>query len=379
MLNTIYNFGASLVSMFITVYLYIYADSIPLMSLYIIVRIGCFPVFFILGNRLVKKYPFSLTYALGLSLITIALTFTLFSGDLLGNNPLYILLVAAIIGSGEGFYYFSQNTCNQIVSDVSTRAQFLACNGIFCNISSLLAPVFATFILSVYEDEMSGYRMMLMVIVAIFIIVIIMAFTINIRSKDEDIPLSVSFDIKDKMWNDHNKAVVYYGFRNALELNTISILVYNAAGSGGTYSRLQILFSFMTIIAFRVVGRLLNRDRIEMTFKTGVVLKILCLVILIVMPNTVGAIIYGVSNALAMVFYDNSYNFLSANIIGRYQNEMTARVVVRETYLSVARCLAMGFIILCYRYLPGNLYLQVSTLIISLAPIMVEKILIKYK
>ena len=50
-----------------------------------------------------------------------------------------------------------------------------------------------------------------------------------------------------------------------------------------------------------------------------------------------GAIYYGIVNAIASAFYDNSYNYLSATIIGRYPSEMTARVVVRETYLSASR------------------------------------------
>lgn len=378
-MNSIFCFGSSLVSMFITVYLYIYADSIPLMSLYIIVRIGLFPVFFILGNQLVKKYPFSLTYFLGLSMISIALVITLFGTSLFESNPYYVLLVAAIMGSGEGFFYFSQNTCNQIVSSAESRARFLSYNGFLNNTFSLMSPVVASIILARTVDELSGYRIILVIIIVVFIVVLLMSLKMNIRSKDTDISLKKAFDNKDKMWRDHNLAVIFYGFRNALELNTISILVYNAAGNGGAYSKLQVLFSFILIISYRVIGRMLSRDNITKTFKTGVVLKILCLLVLIVMPNTTGAIIYGISNALASVYYDNSYNYLSANIICRYEGEMTARVVVRETYLSLSRCLAMGFIILCFKVLPSNIYLQVATVIISLSPIMVEKILIAYK
>lgn len=379
LLNSIFNFGATLVSMFITVYLYIYANSIPLMCLYIIFRIGCFPIFFIIGNKLSKKYPFTLTYGLGLSLITIALTITLLGGSLFESNPYYILLVATIIGSGEGFYYFSQNTSNQIISSVETRNRFLSFNGVFSNMTSLMSPVVATFILSNSMDELSGYKKILMIIIVVFVIVILISMSMNKRSEDKNSDLRKSFDLKDKVWKDHTIAVIFYGFRNALELNTISILIYNASTNSNVYSRLQLLFSFLTIICYYMIGKTLNRKNISFTFKTGVFFKIIGLYFLIFMPNTVGAIVYGVTNCLAVVLYDNTYNFLSANIIGRYKDEMTSRVVAREVYLSYARVVSMAFIILCYKIFPSSLYIQISAIIISLSPIVVEKTLIKYK
>ena len=157
------------------------------------------------------------------------------------------------------------------------------------------------------------------------------------------------------------------------------MLIYNASKNGTTYSRLNVVFSIITIVTFRVIVKLLNRENMEKTFKLGVFIKIVSTLLLIFIPNMIGAVAYGVLNALATVLYDNSYNVLSANIIGRYKEEMTSRVVARETYLSFSRCLAMAFILLCYSLLPSDIYLQVSVLIIALTPIFVERILIRYK
>ena len=113
--------------------------------------------------------------------------------------------------------------------------------------------------------------------------------------------------------------------------------------------------------------------------KFGVLMKILSTYSLIFFPNTTGAIFYGIGNALAAAFYDNSYSYLSANIIGRYRDEMTARIVAKETYLSLARCTSMFLVILSYFLLPKQYYLQISVSIITLSTIVVQKILLKYK
>ena len=378
-LNTIFNFGASLVSTFISVYLYIYTKSIPMMCLYIIVRIGMFPIFFILGNKIVKKYPFTVTYTIGLTLITCALVYALMAGKLFEQNAYYVLIAAAIVGTGEGFYYFSANTCNQIVSTLQSRSLFLSYNGLFNNVSSLLAPIFANIVLANSETEISGYKIILLTIIIVFIIVIFVALTINKRSEDVDSHVHTALKLDDKQWRDHNIAVMMYGLRDGLGLNTISLLVYNAAGSSGVYSKLNVLFTFITILTYRVINRFLQRDKIDKTFKLGVVLKIVSTYSLIFFPSIPGAIVYGVGNAFAAVLFDNSYNYLSAVIIGRYQGEMTVRVVAKETYLSLSRCISMLFVLTCYQLLPENMYLQVSVFILTLSTIVVERILLKYK
>ena len=379
-LNTIFAFGSSLVSNFVSIYLFIYTNSIPLMCLYIICRIGMFPIFFILGSKLVKKYPFTLTYTIGLVLITVALFYALTGGPLFEKNPYYVLIAALIIGCGEGFYYLSANTCNQIVSTVESRSTFLSFNGMFTNITTLLAPVYASFILSLNPDEMIGYRRMLVTIIFVFIFVICVALSMNKKSEDKDSHIHSALSLKnDKQWRDHNLAVFFYGLRDGLGLNTINLLLYKAAGNGGVYSRLNILFSFITIVTYRVIKRFLAKDKIDKTFKLGVVLKMLGTYSLIFFSNVPGAIVYGVSNAFAAVLYDNSYNYLSASIIGRYPNEMTARVVARETYLSISRCTSMLFVLLCFKILPESIYLQISVFILALSTIPVERILLKYK
>ena len=350
-----------------------------MMCLYIIVRIAHFPIFFILGNKLSKKFKFTLTYAMGLILITCGLIISLVSGPIFEKNPYFVLVVAAVIGSGEGFYYFSANTCNQIVSSTETRANFLSYNGMFNNMTSLLAPTFSSFVLAQSLNDMEGYRIILLSIIVIFLFVIFLSLSISAKSTDKDSSLLKALSLKDKMWRDHNLAVMFYGLRDGLGLNVIGLLVYEAAGTGGLYSRMQTLFSFMMIFAYYISKKYMSKDKISQSMKFGVILKILSTYSLIFFPNTAGAIFYGVGNAFAAAFYDKSYSYLSANIIGRYKGEMTARIVAKETYLSIARCLSMAIVLLAYRFLPANLYLKISAMILTLSTIVVERLLLKYK
>lgn len=380
LLNSIFSFGSSLVSSFISVYLFIYTKSIPMMCLYVIVRIGLFPMFFVFGNKFSKKYSFTLTYILGLLLITCGLLYALLGAKLFEYNPYYVLVAAAIIGAGEGFYYFSANSCNQIVTSIQTRATFLAYNGAIGNVVSIFSPIFASLLLSLFKEEITAYKAMLIVIVLVFIFVIFVAFKINLRVKDTNVSIRKVLSVSnDKQWRDHQLGVFYYGLRDGLGLNTIGLLVYQAAGNGGLYSKLQVLFSICAVVAYFISKKMLNKKRINRTFFIGTLLKMAGTYALIFFENVSGAVFYGIVNALASASYDNSFNYLSANIIGRYPNEMTERIVAKEIVLSFSRIFSMCVVLIAYKLLSEDLYLKVSASILCLSSLLTVGILTRNK
>lgn len=379
-LNAVFNLSSTFSTLFLNVYLFAYAKSLPLMCVYTIIRISLFPLFFIIGSKLVKKHSFTLTFSLGLALIASSLLYALLATDLFIINPNYVLIAAVLTGIGEGFYWFSSNACNQIVSNIESRATFLAYTGIFNNIASLAAPMIANIIINNSNTDMEAYRTILIIIFVLYIIVAFISLFIRAKSSgDKNISLKESFSFKDKMWRDHCIAVVIYGLKNSLGLVLTGLLVYSATKNGNEYSRLQSLFAVITIVFFFISKRALRKEYIKYTFMFGVVIAILSMSVLVLFNNLFGAIFFGISNAICTCSYDNSYNFFSANIISHYMDDMVDRVVARETFLSIGRCIGMGFIVLLYFLLPGDMYLKVSVITLSLTSIFVYLILIKYK
>lgn len=62
---------------------------------------------------------------------------------------------------------------------------------------------------------------------------------------------------------------------------------------------------------------------------------------------------------------------IMTNTCNDYVNEenITGRVIAREFYLTISRCSAMLFIVFYYNVLPGDMYLFVSVIVLSLMPI----------
>lgn len=369
LLNFLFNIGYVLATNFVSVYLFVYSKSLITMSIYTIIRIGLFPPFFMLGNKLSKKYNFALTYTIGIVLVTCSLVYALFGAPLFEINGNFILGAAAITGIGEGFYWYSANSCNQIVATVESRATFLSYGGIFNNISSILSPFIANYLLAHSATDMVGYRKILILIIIVYSMVIFVAFKMRLKPEQGSGTIAEALSLKDEIWREHTIGIILYGLRDSVSLTLAGILLYNATSSGQLYSQLQMVFALIAVVLFRILTKLLKPERLAQTFTIGSLLRASSAMLLVFVPNMTGAIIYGVVNAIAQVMYDNSYTFVSANIISTYKEQMSERVVARETYLSFGRCMGMVVIIVFYLLLPEQWYLVVSVTILSLMPI----------
>lgn len=378
-LNAVFNLSSTFSSLFLNVYLFVYAKSLPLMCIYTIIRIALFPAFFILGSKIVKKHSYTLTFTIGLVLIASSLLYALYATDLFEINPKYILIAAVLTGIGEGLYWFSSNACNQVVSNIETRATFLAFTGLFNNIGSLAAPSIASLIINNSNTDLEAYRIILIIVFVLYIIVSLISLSIKVKSENKQSSLKESFNFKDSLWRDHCIGVVIYGLRNSLSLVVTGLLVYEAVQNGSTYSILQTIFAVVTVVLFFLMTKLYDKRFIRPVFAIGVIATISSLVVLVLFNNIYGAIYFGLANAVYLCFYETSYSYFSANIISNYMDDMVERVVARETCLSFGRCLGMGFIVLCYYIFPSDLYLKVSVITLAFTTILVYKIFVKYR
>lgn len=375
-LNSLYSFGANLVGNFVNVYLYVYADSFITMSIYTFIRILCYPFASIIALNISKKKSFSVIYGTGLFLIVLSLLYALFATQLFISNIVYLYLAAILSGFGEGIFYFAVNSCNQLVSTLQSRSYFYAYGGIFGNIVSIIAPLIATAILSNSINELNGYKKILLLIIIVFTIVFFISLTINVRAKNNNLDLNKMHSFSDEIWAKHNIAMIFYGLNSSIYLSLTGILLFNAINNNKIYSRLSVVFAIVSVISNTLISKIKNTSNI---FRIGSFIRFISILVLLFVKNIYGAVFFGVVNAIASVLYENSYNITSGYIIDYYISERTGRIVTRETYLTIGRCLGLLFIILCNYILGEKYYLHISVCTLSIFGLFVEKIFSKSK
>lgn len=369
-LNSLCN---SMSAVFMNVFLYAYTGSLSVMALYTCIRIGIFPFCFTIAGKIARKVNYGITMTTGLIFLMFQLLFVLSFHELIAEKNYLVYVVALLYGIGEGFYYLSINTLNQLVTSPATRNTFLGLNNIFSNIFNVGAPLIASFLIDLAPSDIDGYINIFKVVLVIYAFMTVLGFSIN--EKGNPIPFSVLKSLSfqnDPQWKYVLTTFFLYGFRDSLILALAGLLVYNATnGSGSLYGKLLAVFAVISILSFMFVSKKMVRSNRMSYYTFGGILLASSTIILVLVPTIYGAIYYGVVNAIATPFYSNPWNIITMNALQDYASSenLVGRVIAKETYLSASRCISMLFIVLCEKLLPGDMYLYVSVIILSLFPI----------
>lgn len=372
LINCFYNLANAMSAVFMNVYLYAYTGSLVVMSIYTIVRIGLYPFFFTIGGKWAQRHRFSQTLTAGLVFIMISLLFVLGASDQFERVPQLVYVVAALVGMGEGLYWLSINSLNQIVSTAKTRSLFISDIGIFNNLSAIIAPLISTLIIELAGTDTAGYVEIFKIVLVIYGLIALLSTRISARSVNRGFSVLKRMRLDDPQWRYCMISTFLYGMRDSLILTLAGLLVYNATnGSGSAYGKLLAIFAVLTILAYAWVSRTMRRSNRMRYYQIGSLLIASSTIVLVLWPTLAGAIYYGVVNAIATPMYANPYTIIMMNAIQDYaaQENIVGRVIAKEAYLSIGRCLGMVLIVLCSLLLPETLYLPTAVVMCSLFPV----------
>ncbi|HPW53017.1 MAG TPA: MFS transporter [Erysipelotrichaceae bacterium] len=371
--SVLFALASGMSAVFMNVFLYTYTGSLTVMALYTCIRMSIFPFSFTIAGKMARKISYGVTLSIGLIFLFYQLFFVLQFNYLFSINHNLIFLAAILSGLGEGFYYLSFNTLNQLVTSPETRADFLSISGILSNISNVAAPLISTFIISLSGSDINGYLNIFKIVLVVYGFISLLG--IRIKAKGSSARFSVLKALtfqKDRQWRYVLLSHFLYGFRDSLILSLTGILVYNATNSSGSfYGKLLAFFSLLTIIAYAFASKLIKKHNRIKYYTYGAIFLSSASIILILFPNIYGALYYGIVNAIASPFYNVPFAIITMNALSDYSKteNLAGRIIAKEAYLTVSRCLGLLFIVLCEKVFPGNTYLYVSVLTLSVSPI----------
>lgn len=373
LITSLWAMSNTMSAVFVNVYLYAYTGSLVVMTIYCMVRIAQFPLFFTLGGKWAQRKGFAWPLSTGVVISMTSLIYVLMMNEAFAVYPSLVYVSALLVGIGEGFFWLSINSLHQFVSGPESRARYLGNIGIFNNIANIIAPLLSTWIISNSISDTEGYITIFKFVLVIYVVVVIAATMVRANPSSENFSVLKCLVItKDKAWRKNMLMTFMYGMRDALTLTLAGLLVYNATnGSGSIYSSLLTIFALISIVSYRIVSRRLRPENLHRYFTWGSLLISSSTIMLVLVPNLFGAIYYGVVNAVSLPLYGNPYSLFSMNNIQTYaeKENMIGRVIAKEIYLSIGRCFGMFLIVMSSLILPETLYLPVSVVFCSLFPI----------
>ncbi|MFI3283590.1 MAG: MFS transporter [Erysipelotrichaceae bacterium] len=382
-ITSLWVLGNSMSAVFVNVYLYTYTGSLIVMALYSTLRIGLFPFFFTIGGKWAQRKNFTQTTIAGVIVTMLSLIYILVVNTQFSINPNLVYIVAALVGTGEGFFWLSINSLIQIVTTEDTRALYFGLNGILNNIANIFAPIIATLLINYATSDLQGYINIFKLVLLIYALMLVVSTKVSVETKKHSFSVLKCLRImNNKKWRYCMTSCFLYGMRDSLTLCLAGLLVYNATdGSGTLYSKLLTLFAIATILSYYISIRLLKKETLYKCYTLGGIFIASSTIVLVLLPNIYGAIYYGVVNAIALPFYSNSYQLVLGNLIQHYEEKenIIGRIVAKETYVSLGRCLGMLCVVAASYIFPGDLYLAPSVIFCSLFSVLLVVYANKHK
>lgn len=374
--NALYFLSATMSGVFVNVYLYAFTGSLLEMTVYAMVRFGFFPLGFFLGGTLSRRTRLSTSLTIGLLIIIATLGFLLTANALFNTYGFMIHLIGIAFGIGEGMYWFSTNNLSLAVSEKKTRAKFITTMSITNAISTVLAPALAAVIVIFSKTDTQGYLLIFQLVIILHTVTAWMSTRIDVKANKLTYTLIDKFNLKnDPQWRYLMTTHFLFGIRDSATLVIMGLLLYNALGSvGSLYSTLLIVFSILGIVGSTIVRKIQKRENRMALYTYGAFALFGAAMVLVLMPNLIGALIYGTVNALAAPFFINPYSIIIMNAMQDYMEKgsVYGHMIVKEVMLNLGRLIGMGFILIAARILPESIYMTVAVFASSIfAPILV--------
>ena len=372
LIYSLHNAIFALFTSFLNIYLFTYTNSFIIMALFVAVRMVPFTIATLFGGKFSKVLPYSTCMIIGLVFVIISLVFSLEETELFIINPYYSLIVAFLCGIGFGLTWFVLNNLSQVAPSNESRSLFISIRSFFNNLSSIVAPIISTIVLLFSKDDTIGYRNILIVVIVLCVILALITFTIKAESKQE-----MKFSIRNcvKFIDEPHKLLLasnfYNGFNDALYITLTGIMVSNAASNATLYSTILMVFAIISVIICRFIPFLLRKENIKTTLVISGIFSILSIPVMAIFPNMFGAIFYCTTNAIAYNCFGQVLGFIGGNVSTKYNDRIQEVISAKTVYNSLGRIIGMGFVVLCYYFLPESIYLQVSVSILSLPLIIV--------
>jgi MFS transporter, YQGE family, putative transporter len=372
-INGTYAMAAAMTAVFVNVYLYKFTGSLVTMTAYAMVRFGFFPIAFTIGAHIGRKYRLSLTMTAGLLLIVCGLLVILTLRERIGELGYAIYGIGVIFGIGEGFFWLSTVSLNQMVSTKESRGKYLGYMGMFNGLTNIIAPLFAAQIVAWSPNDTEGYIRIFQLVIILYLIIAYLASTIHVISQKEKFTvLDKVFQNKDKQWAYIFNSHLLFGIRDSLVLMLTGLLIYRATGgSGSTYGRLLAFFALISIASFYISGKVITRqNRIKM-YQYGALFTSLSTIILVLVPTTAGAIAFGILASLVAPFYVIPFQIITMNATSDYMEKesILGYIISKEIGITSGRLLGMLTIIIFSIIFPEEIFLPLAVIFCSMFPV----------
>lgn len=359
--NTIVAFSMAVSSTFFNIFVYRYtSSSIEMMILFNAIKYLTVPGAFVIGAYLTKKI--SLLRIFGISMLMymfmLIAAITLSTYKVIGYIP-FVLLIGILWGIGDGLYWMSFNSLQQILMKGKIRTRFIAIYSSLSGAASIAAPTFSTMSIGLFGIK--GYLFIFTIILVYYITAFSLILKIDLP-KDENINIDFLNKVEYKKYKKLKFNFVLntiVGFREGIGISFLSLMYINAFNNNDIfYGSFTTAAAILLVFSNYAAGRIYHSNYKNIFFIISSFMLVTASCFFGIVNSKVSAVAYGIIYNLTFPMYYIPITVLSFSIIdycSKTRGEIYVNMTAREAGINFGRLISLLTTLICVKLFNNGL------------------------
>ncbi len=265
---------------------------------------------------------------------------------LLGERAVqYAIPLGGLQGMAFGFFWLAFNVVYFEITGPEDRDRFNGWSGLIGSICNMGGPWLSGMLISRSAGGNEGYRLVFTLSLAIFLLAAILSFFLKKRQADDHYDWAYSVKTlarRGSLWRKAFAALAAQGVREGVFAFIIGILIFVATQSESKIGNFSLISSFVSLISYWLIGRLMKPDFRIRFMLVGAVLMIAAILPFFWKVNYLTLLTFGIVAGAAFPLYIIPITSSVFDLIGQDENSARHRVehvITRELGLNAGRML----------------------------------------
>lgn len=259
----------------------------------------------------------------------------------------YVVPLGILHGMALGFFWIAFNVIYFEVTDPDTRDRYNGWAGLLGSASGIIAPWASGLLIMSMKGE-RGYRFIFTLSLAIFAVSVVLSFWLKKRSGQGTYNWKHGLQQlreKGNPWRRIVPSIAAQGVREGVFMFLVGLTVYVATENESKLGMYFLITSFVALISFWIVGKMLKKKNRKWAMLIGVVMIAVVILPLFWKVSYTTLLLFGIGTSLFMPLYIIPMTSRVFDLIG--QSEQSARereefIVLREAGLTFGRVIGLS-------------------------------------
>lgn len=316
-ISAIFTFAMGLADIFVSVFFWRETKNFNVIVIYNLMHYITAPITLFLAGFLAKRKNGIWSLRVGLLLFALFYILILYIGN---KGLIYIYLLGVLNGMAAAFYWLAYNTLSFDFTDTTNRDTFNGFDGFYCGIAAAVAPIISGFIISRYRT-VRGYSIVFGIALTLFVVLIFISMLIKCINYGSRLNVRSSISRNCKEWSAIRKATFIWGFRDAIIIFLVNILIIQTTKSELSLGELSLISSLLSSGSYVLVQKIIKPPKRRLSILIGTAFAFISVIGLIFKVSYSTLLFYTVVESIFLPFFLIQLSSASFNVISRAHDD----------------------------------------------------------